>query len=299
MSDHLVPAPDTRPAARSGTFRLGGDLDVVRLGYGAMQLTGPGVWGPPADPDGAVAVLRRAVELGVTFVDTADAYGPGDCEDLIRTALHPYAGVVVATKAGLARTGPGRWHPLGRPEYLTQCVELSLRRLGVETIDLLQLHRIDDGVPLEDQVGALARLREAGKIRHIGLSEVTVEQLTAAQRVAPIVSVQNRYNLTERGSEPLLEHCTAQGIAFIPWFPFADGALARPDGPLGALARDSDRTAGQLALAWLLHRSPVVMPIPGTRSLAHLEENVAAADVTLDDAQRAALDALGSLGPLG
>lgn len=288
MADQPVPS-----AAASGRFRLGGDLDVVRLGYGSMQLTGPGVWGPPADHDNAVAVLRRAVELGVTFVDTADAYGPGTCEELIREALYPYDGVVVATKAGLARTGPGRWHPLGFPEYLTQCVELSLRRLGVETLDLLQLHRIDARLPLEDQVGALARLRDAGKIRHIGLSEVSVDELQAAQRVAPIVSVQNRYNLGERGADPLLDHCTEHGVAFIPWFPFADGALARPGGPLDTLARSSGHTPGQLALAWLLHRSPVVLPIPGTRSLAHLEENVAAASVALDDAQLAALDALG------
>jgi len=281
-----------RPAAAAGTFALGGDLPVVRLGYGAMQITGPGIWGPPADHDGAVAVLRRAVELGVTFIDTADSYGPFVSEDLIRQALYPYDGVVVATKAGLARTGPGHWHPIGLPEYLTQCAEMSLRRLGVETIDLFQLHRIDFRFPLEDQVGALKQLQDAGKIRHIGLSEVTVEQLEAAARVVPIVSVQNLYNLGNRLAEGLLDHCERHGIGFVPWFPFANGELARPEGPLGALAAELGATPGQLALAWLLRRSPVMLPIPGTSSLAHLEENVAAAGLALSDDAYARLSAL-------
>jgi len=282
----------SRPAAAAGTFALGGDLPVVRLGYGAMQITGPGIWGPPADHDGAVAVLRRAVELGVTFIDTADSYGPFVSEDLIRQALYPYDGVVVATKAGLARTGPGHWHPIGLPEYLTQCAEMSLRRLGVETIDLFQLHRIDFRFPLEDQVGALKQLQDAGKIRHIGLSEVTVEQLEAAARVVPIVSVQNLYNLGNRLAEGLLDHCERHGIGFVPWFPFANGELARPEGPLGALAAELGATPGQLALAWLLRRSPVMLPIPGTSSLAHLEENVAAAGLALSDDAYARLSAL-------
>ncbi len=282
----------SRPAAAAGTFALGGDLPVVRLGYGAMQITGPGIWGPPADHDGAVAVLRRAVELGVTFIDTADSYGPFVSEDLIREALYPYDGVVVATKAGLARTGPGHWHPIGLPEYLTQCAEMSLRRLGVETIDLFQLHRIDFRFPLEDQVGALKQLQDAGKIRHIGLSEVTVEQLEAAARVVPIVSVQNLYNLGNRLAEGLLDHCERHGIGFVPWFPFANGELARPEGPLGALAAELGATPGQLALAWLLRRSPVMLPIPGTSSLAHLEENVAAAGLALSDDAYARLSAL-------
>lgn len=285
-------ADSSGPAAAAGTFALGGDLPVVRLGYGAMQITGPGIWGPPADHDGAVAVLRRAVELGVTFIDTADSYGPFVSEDLIREALYPYDGVVVATKAGLARTGPGHWHPIGLPEYLTQCAEMSLRRLGVETIDLFQLHRIDFRFPLEDQVGALKQLQDAGKIRHIGLSEVTVEQLEAAARVVPIVSVQNLYNLGNRGAEGLLDHCERHGIGFVPWFPFANGELARPEGPLGALAAELGATPGQLALAWLLRRSPVMLPIPGTSSLAHLEENAAAAGLALADDAYARLSAL-------
>jgi len=274
------------------TLTLGG-REVSRLGFGSMQLTGAGVWGPPEDHAGAVAVLRRAVELGVTFIDTADSYGPASAEELIREALAPYGPVVVATKGGLARTGPGQWHPIGLPEYLRQCCEMSLRRLGVDTIDLYQLHRVDPKVPLEDQVGELAALREEGKIRDIGLSEVDVEQLQAAQAVTTIASVQNLYNLTNRSAEALVDYCTEQSIAFIPWFPFANGALARPGGRLAALAQDRGVTTGQLALAWLLARSPVVLPIPGTRSLAHLEENLAAASVSLDAETLSALDALG------
>ena len=275
----------TIAAAQSGTFTLGGRYRVNRLGYGSMQLTGPGVWGDPADPDEAVRVLRRAVELGVNLIDTADSYGPFVAEQLIRRALHPYPeDLVIATKAGLARTGPGKWHPIGRPEYLRQQVELSLRHLGLERIPLLQLHRIDRTVPLADQVGALKALHDEGKIDLIGLSEVTVEQLRQAQTIAPIASVQNLYNLTNRANEPVLRFAEAQGIGFLPWFPLATGELARPGGPLDQLADRLGATPSQLALAWLLHRSPVMLPIPGTASVAHLEENVAAAGIALSEA---------------
>ena len=284
----------TRPAAASGTFRLGGDLEITRLGYGTMQLTGPGVWGEPRDRDEAVRVLRRAVELGVTFFDTADSYGPEVAENLLREALHPYADeVVIATKAGLTRQGPGIWTPVGRPAYLRQQAELSLRRLGVERIDLFQLHRIDPEVPLEDQVGELKALQDEGKVRHIGLSEVSVEQAEAAQQVAPIASVQNLYNLTNRSSEALLDWATERGIGFIPWFPLATGKLSGEGSPLAALAAEHDATPSQLALAWLLRRSPVVLPIPGTSSVAHLEDNVAGASVTLSDDELEALSAAG------
>lgn len=275
---------DQPVAAASGTFTLGEDLTVNRLGFGAMRLTGKGVWGPPADPDECVRVLRRAVELGVNFIDTADSYGPYVSEDLIRRALHPYAdGVVIATKAGLLRTGPDQWTPLGFPAYLRQQCETSLRRLGVETIDLFQLHRIDSKFPAEDQVGELATLQQEGKIRHIGLSEVDVDQLAAAQQVATIVSVQNMYNISARTAEPLVDRATADGIGFIPWFPLAAGPLAAPDGPLQRIAADHHASPSQLALAWLLKRSPAMLPIPGTSSVAHLEENVAAAQITLSD----------------
>ncbi|MFB1297235.1 aldo/keto reductase [Mycobacterium sp. pW049] len=267
----------------SPTFALGGDLTVNRLGFGAMRLTGKGVWGPPADRDECLRVLRRAVELGVDFIDTADSYGPYVSEDLIREALHPYDGVVVATKAGLLRTGPDDWTPLGFPAHLRQECEMSLRRLGVDTIELFQLHRIDSKFPAEDQVGELLKLQQEGKIRHIGLSEVTAEQLAAARSVAPIVSVQNMYNLTMRAAEPVLDVCEAEGIAFIPWFPLAAGPLAAPDGPLQRIADDHDASPSQLALAWLLKRSPVMVPIPGTSKVAHLEENVAAAHIELGD----------------
>lgn len=281
---------DRTTAPSSGTFDLGGDLPVVRLGFGAMRITGPGVWGYPADEDEAVAVLRRAVELGVTLIDTADSYGPFVSEELIRRALHPYpAGLVIATKAGFTRQGPDQWTMLGQPAYLRQQVEMSLRRLGVERIDLFQLHRIDPAYPLEDQVGELDRLRGEGKIRHLGLSEVSVDQLEAARAVAPIVSVQNRYNLTDRGAEPLLDHCTEHGIGFIPWFPLAVGELARPDSPLAEAAQRHGAAPGQLALAWLLQRSPVMLPIPGTSSVAHLESNLAAAGITLSEEEYAAL----------
>jgi pyridoxine 4-dehydrogenase len=274
----------TLTAQASGTLNLGGDLEVNRLGFGAMRLTGKGIWGPPDDRDECIRVLRRAVELGVNFIDTADSYGPYVSEELIREALHPYPDdLVIATKAGLLRIGPDVWISLGNPSYLRQEVEMSLRRLDVETIDLFQLHRIDKNFPLADQVGELAALKKEGKIRHIGLSEIDVDQLTAAQQITPIASAQNMYNLTVRQSEPLLDAVTAQGIGFIPWFPLAAGPLAAPDGPLQQIAADHGATPSQLALAWLLKRSPVMLPIPGTSKVAHLEENVAAAEITLSN----------------
>lgn len=275
MTTHTV-------AQAAGTFTLGGDLTVNRLGFGAMRLTGRGVWGPPDDHDECIRVLRRAVELGVNFIDTADSYGPFDSEELIHEALHPYPEhLVIATKAGLVRTGPDEWHPLGFPPYLRQECETSLRRLGVDRIDLFQLHRIDSKFPAEDQVGELLALQQEGKIRHIGLSEVNVEQLAAAQNIATIVSVQNMYNITARTAEPVLESCESQGLGFIPWFPLAAGPLAAPGGPLQRIAERHHASPSQLALAWLLKRSPVMLPIPGTSKVAHLEENVAAAEITL------------------
>jgi aryl-alcohol dehydrogenase-like predicted oxidoreductase len=280
------------------TFTLGGDLPVNRLGFGAMRLTGKGVWGPPDDHDECVRVLRRLVELGVNFIDTADSYGPFVSEELIKEALHPYAdGLVVATKAGLLRTGPDEWPPLGFPAYLRQQCEMSLRRLGLDTIDLFQLHRIDTKFPAEDQVGELVKLQQEGKIRHIGLSEVTVDQLEAAQNVATIVSVQNMYNLSVRTAEPVLEACESQDIGFIPWFPLAAGPLAAADGPLQRIAADHGASASQLALAWLLKRSPVLLPIPGTSKVAHLEENVAAASIELSDDEFDTLSKAGSAPP--
>jgi aryl-alcohol dehydrogenase-like predicted oxidoreductase len=277
-------------AGASGTFTLGGDLTINRLGFGAMRLTAKGVWGPPDDRDECVRVLRRAAELGVNFIDTADSYGPYFSEEIIHEALHPYDGLVIATKAGLLRTGPDIWIPLGNPSYLRQECELSLRRLGVDTIDLFQLHRIDHHFPLQDQVGELVALKNEGKIRHIGLSEITVEQLAEAQKITEIVSVQNMYNLSARDAEPLLDAVTEQGIGFIPWFPLAAGPLAAPDGPLQRIAAEHDATPSQLALAWLLKRSPVMLPIPGTSKVAHLEENVAAAALELDDEAARELD---------
>ena len=280
-----TPPPDT--------FAIGGDLTVHRLGYGAMQITGKGVWGEPDDRAECLAVLRRAAELGVDFVDTADSYGPEVSEDLICEALFPYGELVVATKAGLVRTGPGEWHPVGRPEYLRQQCEMSLRRLGVEQLDLFQLHRIDPQVPAEDQFGLLAALQEEGKVRHVGLSEVSVDELDAARKVVEIATVQNRFNLVDRASEDVLDRCDELGIGFIPWFPIATGQLAREGGPLDELAKATGASPSQLALAWLLQRSPVVLPIPGTSSVAHLEQNLGAAAVTLTDAQVATLDAVG------
>jgi pyridoxine 4-dehydrogenase len=284
-----------QPVADSGTFDIGGETTVRRLGYGAMQLTGPGVWGPPRDHDEALRVLRRAVELGVTFIDTADSYGPFVAEELIHEALHPYPeGLVIATKAGLTRSGPGDWRPVGRPEYLRQQAELSLRRLGLDCIELFQLHRIDAKVPLAEQVGELKLLQDEGKIRHIGLSEVSVEQLQEARRTARIASVQNRFNLADRAAEPLLEYSEAHEIAFIPWFPLATGELARDGGPLAELAEELDAKPSQLALAWLLWRSPVMLPIPGTSSVAHLEDNLAAATIELSDEQAERLSRAGA-----
>jgi aryl-alcohol dehydrogenase-like predicted oxidoreductase len=276
----------------SKTFKLGGDLEVHRLGYGAMRITGKGVWGEPADRETAKKVLRRAVELGVDFIDTADSYGPAVSEPLIGEALAPYAqGTVIATKAGLTRQGPDRWLPVGRPEYLTQQVEISLRFLKREQLDLWQLHRIDAKVPVEESLGAAKKLQAAGKIRHIGLSEVTVEQIEQARKVVEIVSVQNEYNLGNRKSEKVLEYCEREGIAFIPWFPVAAGKLAAPGGKLDEIAKKHDATVSQLSLAWLLHRSPVMLPIPGTSSVEHLEENLKAADVVLSEEEMQELEA--------
>jgi pyridoxine 4-dehydrogenase len=278
--------------APGGSFALGGELNVHRLGYGAMQITGPGIWGDPPDHDEVIRVLRRAVELGVNFIDTADSYGPYVSEELIHEALHPYPGVVIATKGGLVRTGPGQWIPVGRPAYLRQEVEMSLRRLGVECIDLYQLHRVDAEVPLADQVGELAALQAEGKIRYIGLSEVDVATIEAARQIAEIVSVQNLYNLANRQHEEVVDHATAQGIAFIPWFPIATGELAKPGSVLESVAKQYNATPAQLALAWLLRRSPVMLPIPGTKSVSHLEENMAAARIELTDAQYEQLTSL-------
>jgi pyridoxine 4-dehydrogenase len=282
---------NTSIAAASGTFKLGGDLEVNRLGYGTMQLTGEGVWGEPDDRDEAIAVLRRAVDAGVNFIDTADSYGPEVAERLIFEALHPYPDdLVIATKVGFTRAGPGDWRPVGRPEYLRQQTELSLRRMGLETIDLMQLHRIDAKVPLEEQVGELANLQQEGKIRHIGLSEIDVSQLEDAQKTAKIVSVQNLFNLTNRDAEPLLDHCTENNIGFIPWFPLATGKLLEEGGPLSQIAADTGAEPSQLALAWLLKRSPVMLPIPGTSSVAHLDQNLGAAELELTDDQFEALE---------
>jgi pyridoxine 4-dehydrogenase len=279
-------------AAASGVFSLGGNVAVTRLGYGAMQITGRGVWGEPADRGAAIRVLRRAVELGVDFIDTADSYGPFVSEELIREALHPYDSVTVATKGGLTRSGPDQWGTVGRPEYLRQCVEMSLRRLGLDTIDLYQLHRIDPQIPASDQVGELADLRKEGKIRHIGLSGVSVPEIGEARLTAPIASVQNLYNVLDRRSEDVLEYCEREGLGFIPYCPIATGQFASPVGPLAQLARQAGATGVQLALAWMLRRSPVMLPIPGTGSVSHLEENVGAAQVELTDEQFDALSAL-------
>jgi aryl-alcohol dehydrogenase-like predicted oxidoreductase len=284
MSASPIPR-DQRPAAHSGTFVIGGDRPVHRLGFGTMRLTGAGVWGEPTNHAEAIAVLRRAVGLGITLIDTADSYGPEVAERLIAEALYPYASdVVIATKAGFQRPGPGKWVEDGRPEHLRAACDGSLARLRLERIDLYQLHRIDPKVPLGDQIGALLELQRAGKIRHIGLSEVTVPQIEAVRRLATVVSVQNRYNLVDRRSEPVLDYCTREGLGFIPWFPLATGDLAKPGGPLAAAAERLHVTPGQLSLAWLLRKSPVMLPIPGTSTVAHLDENTDAALVALDDA---------------
>jgi aryl-alcohol dehydrogenase-like predicted oxidoreductase len=248
-----------------------------------MRITGDGIWGEPKDPQAALAVLRRALDLGVNLIDTADSYGPEVSERLIAEALYPYPkALVIATKAGLTRRGPNLWDPVGRPEYLWQCIEMSLRRLRLERIDLYQLHRIDPKVPMEESLGALKDMQKAGKIRHIGLSEVSVPQIEKARKIVPIVSVQNLYNLSERKHEDVLNYCEREGLAFIPWFPVASGTLAKTDGPIHKIARAHGATPAQLAVAWLLQRSPVILPIPGTSSVAHLEENMGAASITLD-----------------
>ncbi|MBZ4413744.1 aldo/keto reductase [Myxococcus sp. XM-1-1-1] len=285
----------SRPVEKSGVFKLGGVLPIHRLGYGAMQLTGPGIWGPPKDRAEAVRVLRRAVELGVDFIDTADSYGPYVSEELIAEALHPYAkGLVIATKAGLVRTGPNQWHPVGAPKYLRQEVEMSLRRLKLERIDLFQLHRIDPRVPVEESLGELKALQQEGKLGHIGLSEVSVEDIQRARKVVDVVSVQNRYNLTDRVHEKVLAYCEQEQLGFIPWFPLATGGLAKPGGALDAAARKHQASPAQIALAWLLARSPVMLPIPGTSSVKHLEENLAGAELSLSKDELAAVDAQAS-----
>ncbi len=277
-------------AAAAGTFDIGGDLRVNRLGFGAMRITGEGIWGDPENPEEARAVLKRAVELGINLIDTADSYGPDVSERLIGETLYPYPeDLVLATKGGLLRDGPGQWRPDGRPEHLREACEGSLKRLKVERLDLYQLHRIDSRVPAEESLGVLAELREEGKIRHVGLSEVSIDEIQRAREIVPIVSVQNRYNLTDRGSEDVLDFCEREGIGFIPWFPLATGDLARPGGPLDEIAARHDASPGQVALAWLLWRSPVMLPIPGTSSVEHLEENVAAASLDLDEEELAAL----------
>lgn len=279
-----------RPAEQSGTFAIGGDFTVNRLGYGAMQLTGPGIWGPPKDLAEALRVLRRAVDLGINFIDTADSYGPHVSEELIAEALHPYPkGLLIATKGGLVRTGPNQWHPVARPKYLRQQVELSLRRLKLERIDLYQLHRIDPETPVEASLGELKALQQEGKIRHIGLSEVSVRDIQRARKVADVVTVQNRYNIADRVHEDVLDYCEKERIGFIPWFPLATGSLARPGGVLDEMARKHQSTPSQLALAWLLARSPVMLPIPGTSKVKHLEENMAGAEVKLSKDELAAL----------
>lgn len=279
-------APD---ASKSGSFRIGGEIAVHRLGYGAMRITGKGVWGPPADKAGALATLKRLPELGVNFIDTANSYGPDVSERLIREALYPFEGLFVATKAGLERSGPDVWTPNGKSDYLITEAKKSCQKLGVEVIDLWQLHRIDPKVPRDDQFGAVKTLLDQGVIRHAGLSEVTVEEIKAAGRVFPVATVQNRYNLSDRHSEDVVDYCEQNGIGFIPWYPLAAGELAGADSPLTKAAKAHNATPGQIALAWLLKRSPVILPIPGTSKVAHLEENVAAADITLSDAEFAAL----------
>ena len=279
----------------SDTFKLG-DVTIHRLGYGAMRLTSKGIWGPPSDHGEAIRVLRRAVALGVDFIDTADSYGPYVNEELIAEALHPYEnGLVIATKAGLVRTGPGldhQWPPVGRPEYLRQECEMSLRRLKVDRIELFQLHRIDPAVPADDQFGLLRDLQREGKVHHVGLSEVSVREIEAARKIVRIATVQNRYNLQDRGSDPIVDYCEREGIGFIPWFPMARGKLLEPGGPIVEVARELGATLSQVALAWLLKRSKAIVPIPGTSSVAHLEENCGAGAVKLTGAQYERLEKL-------
>jgi len=285
------------PAKNRGEFLIGGDLCVARLGFGAMRITGDGVWGEPADRAEAIRVLRRAVELGINFIDTADSYGPGVSEEIIAEALHPYpAGLVIATKGGYARPGPNQWVEDGRPEHLRAACEASLRRLRVDQIDLYQLHRIDPKVPVEDQLGALRHLRAHGKIKHIGLSEVSVQQIQHARTIVPIVSVQNRYSIADRGSEDVLEYCEQEKLGFIPWFPLAAGRVSGPHSPINRIAARWKATPSQLALAWLLARSPVILQIPGTSKVEHLEENVAAAELKIDANKMQELDRLARAG---
>ena len=273
------------------TFKLGGDLEINRLGFGAMRIVGEGVWGEPKDAENSRTVLRRAVELGINFIDTADAYGPAVSERLIGEALAPYGSdTVIATKGGLTRQGPSKWAPVGRPEYLIQQVELSLRYLKQDTIQLWQLHRIDSKTPVEDSLGAMKEMQKQGKIRHIGLSEVNVKEIKRARKIVEIVSVQNRYNLSDRAHEEVLEYCEKEGIAFIPWFPVAGGKLVQPGGVLETIAKKHGATVSQLSLAWLLHHSPVILPIPGTSSVEHLEENVKAADLRLNKSEWAEIE---------
>jgi len=280
-------------AAHSGTFKIGGDIAIHRLGYGAMRITGAGIWGEPKNRDQCLATLRRLPELGVDFIDTADSYGPNVSEELIREALHPYGKILVATKGGLTRTGPNQWIPLGRPEYLIQQANTSRHRLGVETIGLWQLHRIDSKVPAKEQFAAIASLLADKVIAHAGLSEVSVAEIEAARKFFKVATVQNKYNLTDRASEDVLTYCEKHEIGFIPWFPLAAGDLLKPGGIVDRIAKAHKATAGQIALAWLLKRSPVILPIPGTSQVSHLEENVAAADVKLTEAEFAELDKAG------
>ncbi|MBW8880824.1 MAG: aldo/keto reductase [Asticcacaulis sp.] len=280
-------------AEASGTFIIGGDLAVHRLGFGAMRITGPGVWGPPRDRDEALRVLKRLPELSVNFIDTADSYGPDVSEQLLREALHPYDGLVIATKGGLTRPGPDRWVPNGRPDYLIAQARKSREQLGVAAIDLWQLHRIDPRVPRDEQFGAVKALLDEGVIRHAGLSEVSVAEIEAARRVFSVATVQNRYNLAERQSEAVLDYCEQHGIGFIPWYPLAAGDLARPGSALDRIAHRHDATPGQIALAWVLKRSPVMLPIPGTSQVKHLEENVAAANIALSEEDFVTLSRLG------
>jgi pyridoxine 4-dehydrogenase len=273
-------------AKASGTFSIGGDLKVRRLGFGAMRITGKGVWGDPSDPKEARAVLRRALELGINFIDTADSYGPETSELLIAEALHPYPkGLLIATKGGLTRSGPNEWAPVGRAEYIQQCVEMSLRRLKLDCIDLYQLHRVDPKVPMEETLGCLKKLQKQGKIRHIGLSEVSVAEIKKARKIVTVASVQNLYNLGDRKHEDVVDYCTKEKLGFIPWFPMAAGDLAKKGGVLDSAAKKHGATVSQLALAWLLHRSPVILPIPGTSSVKHLKENTAAASLKLSEAE--------------
>jgi pyridoxine 4-dehydrogenase len=284
-----LPGPQT--AKNAGEFAIGNDLRVTRLGFGAMRITGKGVWGEPADRSEAVRVLRRAVELGIDFIDTADSYGPRVSEEIIAEALHPYpAGLVIATKGGFERPGPGQWVENGRPQHLRSACEGSLRRLRLDRIDLYQLHRIDSKVPAEDQLGALKDLQAQGKIKHIGLSEVSVRQIRHARTIVPIVSVQNRYSVADRNSEDVLEYCEKEKMGFIPWFPLAAGRVLSADSPIVRVAERWKATPSQVALAWLLARSPVMLPIPGTSSVAHLEENIAAAGLKIDEKHMRELD---------